>query len=158
MKIASLFLFALLVFIAGCEREAPVAEDVAPDTTQTDPVDPFHTDVPEEEELDSVWRDALERGALYRGLGQEPGWTVEIHDGRIELVADYGENAYTFTDPVSAPEGAAAVYVAATDEHDLTVTIRREACTDIMSGEAFPTSVEVILDDRTLRGCGRWLQ
>jgi hypothetical protein len=37
------------------------------------------------------WVDARARGALFRGLGQEPGWHLEIHPERIVMVYQYGE-------------------------------------------------------------------
>jgi uncharacterized membrane protein len=37
----------------------------------------------------------------------------------------------------------------------LVVTIRRLPCSDAMSGENYPSTVEAVIDGRTLNGCGR---
>ena len=40
---------------------------------------------------------------------------------------------------------------------ELTIVIDRQACADIMSGEPFEAAVTASVDDRTLKGCGRFL-
>src|SRR5690606_15932024 len=39
--------------------------------------------------------------------------------------------------------------------HDLRVVVEEDPCEDVMSGEAFPATVTVVLDGREYRGCGR---
>jgi hypothetical protein len=43
--------------------------------------------------------DARARGALFRGLGQEPGWHLEIHPERIVMVYQYGERRVVVPNP-----------------------------------------------------------
>jgi uncharacterized membrane protein len=43
------------------------------------------------------------------------------------------------------------------ESHRLTIVIEDVPCTDAMSGEAFPRSVSVTLDSKTLRGCGKFI-
>ncbi len=104
------------------------------------------------------WDDARARGAAFRAIGQEPGWTLEIIPGdRIVVVADYGERHVTVPDPGPATDGPRTVYHAVTGEHDVWVIITREPCRDIMSGERFDHSVTLTVDDQTWHGCGRYL-
>lgn len=82
---------------------------------------------------------------------------VDIYaQDRIVLLLDYGESITTF--PLTAPtypqEGATR-YQSQTNGRALTITIRRAPCQDAMSGEPFPATVEVSIDERTLSGCGR---
>jgi uncharacterized membrane protein len=104
-----------------------------------------------------AWEAARVHGVDFRGVGQEPGWMVDVYtQDRIVLLLDYGESILTFplTEPVYPQEGVTR-YQSQADGRALTLTIRRRPCQDAMSGEPFPASVEVLIDGRTLNGCGR---
>lgn len=103
------------------------------------------------------WEEAGAAGVDFRAIGQEPGWLLDIYtQDRIMLDWDYGERRAEFplTEPTYPQEGATR-YDARANGHTLSVTIRRFPCQDAMSGDAFPASVEVIIDGRALQGCGR---
>jgi len=104
-----------------------------------------------------TWDGARAAGVDFRGIGQEPGWMIDIYtQDRIALLLDYGETLLTF--PRSAPNTAqegVTQYDASAEGRTLRVTIRRFPCQDSMSGEAFPATVEVNIDGRVLNGCGR---
>lgn len=102
------------------------------------------------------WEEARRRGVDFRAIGQEPGWMLEIdHEKSIYLLADYGEKKVTF--PTVAPRDSAGTirYDATTNEHRLTISIRRAVCHDAMSGEEMTHTVIVVLDVTQYRGCGR---
>jgi len=103
------------------------------------------------------WEGARAAGVDFRAIGQEPGWILDIYtERRMRLVWDYGESTADFplTAPTALQEGATR-YEAAQNGRTLAVTIRRTPCNDGMSGEAYPSTVEVVIDGRTLNGCGR---
>ncbi|HKK94393.1 MAG TPA: hypothetical protein VJ925_13245 [Longimicrobiales bacterium] len=92
----------------------------------------------------------------FRGLGQEPGWMLDIVPGEhIHFRYDYGEREVSL--PVPDPETTRdrTIYHATTDAHDLRVEIRHTACTDVMSGQSFESTVTVTLDGQEYHGCGR---
>jgi uncharacterized membrane protein/heat shock protein HslJ len=101
------------------------------------------------------WADAARRGALFRALGNEPSWNLEIHRDRLVLVTDFGEQRaeWPYADPVVA--GARTTYRSVAGE--LVVVIDRQACVDTMSGEGFEASTLVTVNGTTFRGCGRFL-
>jgi putative lipoprotein len=104
------------------------------------------------------WADAARRGAIFRGLGNEPGWNVEIErDGRIVLVTDYGARRTEVVDAEPVVAGARTTYRAVADADELTVLIERRACADTMSGEGFEATVTVTFAAQILYGCGRFL-
>lgn len=116
-------------------------------------------DAPEASALASMpsWEGARAAGVDFRGVGQEPGWMIDIHqENRIVLLLDYGESIAEFplTEPQYPQEGA-TLYQTSSGSRTLVVTISRSPCQDSMSGEAFPATVEVAIDGRTLNGCGR---
>jgi putative lipoprotein len=96
-------------------------------------------------------------GVDFRAVGQEPGWILDVYTrGIIKFVWDYGEQygEFAVAGPTYPQEGATR-YEANSDGRALAVTIRRAPCEDVMSGEAYPSTVEVVIDGRTLSGCGR---
>ncbi len=108
----------------------------------------------------AIWAHAKLNGVDFRATGNEPGWYLEIANGQdILLVTDYGNNRYRFdsSSMTSDPHSRATTYSAGTAKNQLEIRIEGIPCKDTMSGEAFPTSVSVQLDDRHLSGCGRAL-
>ncbi len=112
----------------------------------------------DEESIDNVWHKAKLRGVAFRAIGQEPGWLLEIVNGEeILLITDYGQtrNSYPYVEPVVYQEERRTQYVL--ESYGVTVEIRGQRCTDVMSGEVFEVSVSIIMTDKRLEGCGRAL-
>ena len=99
---------------------------------------------------------ARQRGALFRGAGNEPGWNVEVGPVRTTLVTRYGEERHEFAtpSPVVDETGRRTTYATRFDGHEIVVEWTIETCSDTMSDETFPASVRVVLDGRELLGCG----
>lgn len=103
------------------------------------------------------WEGARAAGVDFRAVGQEPGWILDVYtQNTIRLTWDYGESTADFplTTP-SYPQEGATRYETAMNGRVLAVTIRRFPCQDVMSGEPYPSTVEVVIDGRTLNGCGK---
>jgi len=107
----------------------------------------------------SVWEDAKLRGVDFRGVGNEPGWLLEIDPERLVFVYDYGTRRVEVPRPEPTTDDAAArsVYTTEAEAWPFTVTLSGEECHDVMSGEAFETTVQVVWGPRTFDGCGRSL-
>lgn len=110
------------------------------------------------------WEKARMAGVVFRAVGQEPGWLLEIDaGGYIELLLDYGETR--IRTPISAPrvdpKTRTTTYstVAPFSPLALTVTVEERTCYDGMSGEGFTAAVEVRFggSGATYTGCGRHL-
>src|SRR5690606_25787470 len=107
----------------------------------------------------SPWEVARLLGLDFHGVGQEPGWIVEIDAGRmIRLLLDYGERRVQLPapEPIRQPDGG-LVYEIRAPEHSVRVVIEDRACQDVMSGEEFSQTVVVTIDGHEYRGCGRFL-
>ena len=105
------------------------------------------------------WADARRRGVDFRAVGNEPGWHLEIQQGRQLLyVGDYGEQRVSTPDPGEQVTGQSRSYRASTEAAELAVDILATPCFDSMSGEAFPAAVTVTVNGRQLQGCGRDLE
>lgn len=107
----------------------------------------------------SVIEKAKLGGADFWAAGNEPGWTLELYPDRLVLVTAYGE--LRIESPVGPPvvddEAGTAVFSSVGSEHEVTVTLRSGRCADDMSGRKFETTVGLVVDGRSYRGCGRAL-
>jgi len=104
----------------------------------------------------SVWQEARRRGVVFRGLGQEPGWHLEVRADSLRFVGDYGER--TVRVPRSSVTVDRSEEQTAYRSESLDVLIAPEPCTDGMSGAHFERTVTVTVEGDTYRGCGRFFQ
>lgn len=110
--------------------------------------------------VDSPWERSRLLGFEFRGVGQEPGWAIEIEPERmIRLVLDYGASRYYLPapEPIQAPDGD-LVYEIEAEGVAARVVIEEGICRDVMSGEESTHRVTVTVDGREYRGCGRILR
>jgi len=103
------------------------------------------------------WADAKRRGVTFRALGNEPSWYVEIFVDRLAIVTELGAKRTELAHGGAVVEGGRTTYRASADGREATVVIDRRACADSMSGEGFEAAATVSFENRTLRGCGRFL-
>ncbi len=107
----------------------------------------------------SPWEDARDRGAVFRAVGQEPGWWVEIGAGDaypLHAELDYGERKIDIarTQGISSTPGYGAKMA---DGTDVVLRTKQETCSDAMSGERFETSARLTVGDKVYEGCGAYL-
>jgi heat shock protein HslJ len=89
----------------------------------------------------------------FRARGNEPGWRLDIDGATMTLVTQSGQRLAAAT-PTAQRTDAFTRYTARADGSDFSVTIHERLCRDSMSGMPHPRAVEVVLDGRTLTGCG----
>lgn len=110
------------------------------------------------------WERARRGGVDFRGVGQEPGWFVQIREEfQVELSLNYGT-----TDIVTPLSSKEVDYVYNTVTYrtasplsplPIQIVVEQGACYDAMSGEGFTHSVTVqIGEENEYVGCGRYLQ
>ena len=80
----------------------------------------------------------------------------ELFADRLVFVEAYGARRVTAPRPARQSGSASGdeVYVAVTESHRLTESIRPAACVDTMSGDRHATTVDIELDGTPYRGCG----
>ena len=103
------------------------------------------------------WADAARRGATFRAFGNEPAWSLEVFADRLAVITDLGARRSELRYSVPAVDGAKITYRANGDGHDVVAVVERTVCADSMSGESFEAAATLMLDRKTLRGCGRFL-
>ena len=101
------------------------------------------------------WEEARRRGVDFRAVGQEPGWYLEIQQGKqMLLVSGYGQNRTLFATPEPQMVEGVTVYQVRDGAHELRVEVSVEHCRDTMSGEVFENSVRITLDEHIYLDCG----
>lgn len=109
---------------------------------------------------ESIWEAAKLDGVDFRGVGNEPGWVLEISE-RTKLLFRYDYDASvieaTASDISPDPEARVTVFTAKTASGALVITLAGRLCSDTMSDESFETSVSIQFGDRNFIGCGRAL-
>jgi putative lipoprotein len=103
----------------------------------------------------SLREDARVRGVVYRALGNEPGWILEVGPGgRLDWTTNYGQDRYAFEGAIEATGGDASsrTFTASNASQSITVTVRAEPCTDD-AGLAHEHSASIDFAGGTLRGC-----
>lgn len=109
----------------------------------------------EERRAASLREDARVRGVVYRALGNEPGWVLEIGPAtRMSWTTNFGQDRHDFeqAQAATAPDGA-TVYTAQNEAVAIKATVKAERCVDDGDVE-FDHVVTVESGTQTLRGCG----
>jgi uncharacterized membrane protein len=108
----------------------------------------------------SILEDARARGVEFRASGNEPAWVWELLADRMVFVGAYGADRVTTprVDAASASTETGAVYRGVADNRRITVHVLPGPCVDTMSGELTAATVQVELDGKTYRGCGKALR
>ncbi|HEY5971915.1 MAG TPA: hypothetical protein VIT22_08070 [Pseudoxanthomonas sp.] len=146
-----ILLFVATVILSACASETPstsAAPAVAPSPATSDPSGA------------SPWDAARARGIGFRGIGNEPGWLVEVgadETPALHAELDYGERKVDVArmQPLSGILGYAGM---TTEGVEVKLHLRREDCSDGMSDNTYPVSARLIVGDKTYAGCGRFPQ
>lgn len=123
-------------------------------------VDGQHYDCVTTGDARSPWDQARQRGVVFRGLGTEPFWSLDVYgapEPRIELALDMGERTLLVHQPEALATGEGYTGQA-DDASPVVLRLVRGACSDGMSDEVYPASVELSVGGRDYRGCGAFLQ
>jgi putative lipoprotein len=99
--------------------------------------------------------EARRGGAMFRALGNEPPWVLEISPALLTVTTEQGAKRTEFPHREPSVAGARTTYRSFAGTQELVVVIDRTPCNDTMSGEAFDNMVAVTFEGTTLYGCGR---
>lgn len=119
-----------------------------------DPLDCVRSDAP------SPWNEAKSRGVHFRGVGNEPGWLVEVGAGEtptLQAQLDYGERRIDIPD-ARMLSGLLGYAGTTADGTRVRLVLERGTCNDGMSDATYPVSARLEVGDRAYRGCGRFLE
>ena len=107
----------------------------------------------------SPWEAAKQRGIAFRGIGNEPGWVVEVGMGdTTTLHADLAYGERKVDAQVRGLSGLLGWAGKTVDDTRVRLVLERKACSDGMSDENYPVEAVLEVGGDTFRGCGRFLQ
>ncbi len=136
-----IFTLLLLTSVSACGAQEQAGQDP----------------VAQELAMNDVWHKAKLRGVAFRAIGQEPGWLLEITNGKeILLVTNFGQERKSLSYVEPQEDKAARKTIFAIDD-STRVLIEGKPCSDSMSGESFQNTVSITIGDHVLKGCGRAL-
>jgi uncharacterized membrane protein len=101
-----------------------------------------------------IMAEARRRGVMFRALGNEPSWLLEVYRDRIVLTTELGERVteFPFREPMVSV--GATTYRVFIGTQELVAVVDDTPCNDTMSGDAFDKTVAVTFEGRTMYGCG----
>lgn len=106
------------------------------------------------------WEEAREEGIVFRAVGNEPGWLIEVNqDESIKFVNHYGsmEIKVPVDDVWLGPDGEDRIYYVENEVIPFQLIIMKKQYKDTMSGEVFPYQVRVIFPEKSYTGGGKML-
>lgn len=107
----------------------------------------------------SPWDAARDRGVAFRGIGTEPFWSLEVDGGEapaMRLDLDMGERRLLVAGATALGDGAGWSGTA-DDGSAVTLRVAEGDCSDGMSDQTFPASVDLQVAGQAYRGCGAFL-
>jgi putative lipoprotein len=114
--------------------------------------------------MEGLLQEKIKAGMEFYGVGQEPGWSLEMDMENIFSFRSY-DGVEMNTPPVAGVnKGGVTVYRMQVEMGEMIITLVETECSDIMSGQKFPYQVSVNIKrgvDSTYReynGCGRMLK
>jgi heat shock protein HslJ len=106
----------------------------------------------------------LEQGIYFRGMGNEPEWSLKISENTIEfssLKPGFESCKGLHVEPVRAMDANVKRYRVAVEGTTMTIQIIQQECVNTMSGEKLPYSVriEMVKNNRATNfsGCGNYV-
>jgi len=103
----------------------------------------------------AIWEKAKLSGVDFRAVGNEPGWVMEIKGQQANLRLDYGKRIIDVELPAPSIDKDKKLSIFKSPEFE--ISIEGQRCKDTMSGEAFEASVNIKINWKAYRGCGRAL-
>ena len=91
---------------------------------------------------------------LFRAVGNEPAWRLDIGAQGLELIADDGASRAFASAPLIVEAEGLRSYQGTSAGGELEALVFERVCVDTMSGMTHPNTVEVRWQERVLRGCG----
>ena len=93
---------------------------------------------------------------IFTGFGTEPFWSVYvIHNNKIVFHPADGPDAELPYVAASAPDSVTTRYISKNDSTLLELTIIKKNCSDGMSEDIHPYSVDLSVNKNKYSGCGR---
>lgn len=106
----------------------------------------------------------LEKGIYFRGVGNEPEWSLKISEKTIDfnsLIPEFESLSGHHVEPLQAMDANVKMYRVTSGIVALNIQIMKQECVNTMSGDqsAFSVRIELIKEKKSifLNGCGNYI-
>ncbi|CAN1539889.1 Domain of unknown function DUF306, Meta/HslJ [Flavobacteriaceae bacterium] len=148
MKKFSLFILIILV-IVSCKSASPNSKEVL----NTEPTLAYKQQM-----------ENLNQGIYFRGVGNEPEWSLKISEKTIEFTSlkpGFEALSGAHVEPIRAMDANVKMYTIKTVAGIMSIQIMQQECVNTMSGEISPYSVRIAIEKDDIitnfNGCGNYI-
>ena len=112
----------------------------------------------EHDGITATFERARSEGVLFRAIGNEPGWTLEISsDKEVLFLTSLGEDKTHFEVIDKFSEYGSTEYKMRSKQNHLLVRIEKRRCRDTMVDRVYESTVYINFDGVYMKGCGKAL-
>jgi len=108
----------------------------------------------------AVWEHSKLNGFDYRAVGNEPGWVLEISEGKgLVFQYDYGQSTkiFPYLPPKTDNTKRQSIYTSTLDKAQIEVLIKGQFCQDTMADQSYESAVTINFNGKQYHGCGKSL-
>jgi len=107
----------------------------------------------------AVFERARSEGVLFRAVGNEPGWILEISsDKEVLFLTNLGQDRTDFKIIEKFSEHGSTEYKMRSKHNFLLVRIEKRRCQDTMVDKVYESTVYINFDGVYMMGCGKALK
>lgn len=147
----SILLLSIILITAGCKSVTPQSKEVV----KNEPSWAY------QQQMENI-----EKGIYFRGVGNEPEWSLKISDTAIEFTSlNLGFESFNspHVEPIRAMDANVKMYRVATESGTMSIQITQQECINTMSGDKKPYTVRIELalgklnQVKNFNGCGNYI-
>lgn len=145
----SILVLMIVVFTISCKTSSTTQKEVA----KTEPTPEYKQQI-----------ENLEKRIYFRGMGNEPEWSLKISETAIEfnsLKPDFESFTSPHMEPVRAMDANVKMYRLTTGSGRMNIQLSQQECINTMSGEKFPYTIRIEITNNnksnTFNGCGFYI-
>lgn len=141
-------LMAIVLIVVSCKSNITSKE-----TVKTEPTPAYKQQM-----------ENLEQGIYFRGVGNEPEWSLKIFDKIIaftSLIPGFESLSGAHVEPIRAMDANVKMYRVATESGSMNIQIMQQECVNTMSGDksSYSVRIEIIKNNNSTNfsGCGNYV-
>jgi len=100
------------------------------------------------------------KGNNLTALGNAPNWDLVVDNTTHQVTFTSEEGVVSYRYPATGPtlikKADTTIYVVPNKDHQLNVQMTEKACLDSETGKSYETTVVVVFDGESYKGCGNY--
>ncbi len=105
-----------------------------------------------------LFAEVKEKGVVFRAVGNEPGWVLEItSDKKVLFLTNDGEDKTYFEVTEKFSDHSSTEYKMRSENNLLYIRIENRRCQNTMVDRVYESTVYINFDGVNMKGCGKAL-